>query len=444
MSRVPTLPKVLVVDDSSTIRLMLKRVLVNDLHCDVVEAANGIEALEQIALHRPLLTVLDFDMPLMDGLETLQAIRGVPAWARLNVVMLTAQKNEEDVRRLIELGISDYLSKPLSQQQMSDRLAKVLTSLRHDVPGPGLAPAGAGSSLDGQRVLVVDEDLDVRHFIVDVMHSRFEMEEAESAPHALKRCLDEKQPPPRIVFVGSEIGPMPAEMFVARLRKMPHLKGVRLIAVVPKSDVERVRASGLYQAVLPRTFVPEAFLHKCQQALDGVESPLARFLLLRPGLRRDAIAAAEQVFGMMLATDVTLCSEETATMGSGSGAHAAIDLTAEGDDPSLTLMLRSDPASARTFTARMLCMDASSVQDDDVLPSAGEIINIMVGRLRTRFTNAGINVRMGLPRTWIGETPARKGPDEHADDIDMMFQSAPPAFTFWIRLSGWIRTAGSA
>jgi CheY-like chemotaxis protein len=67
---------------------------VNDLHCDVVEAANGIEALEQIALHRPLLTVLDFDMPLMDGLETLQAIRGVPAWAGLNVVMLTAQKTD--------------------------------------------------------------------------------------------------------------------------------------------------------------------------------------------------------------------------------------------------------------------------------------------------------------------------------------------------------------
>src|SRR5512142_1636783 len=122
--------KILLVDDSLTIRSLLRRTLGDLLKGEVVEAANGVEALAQIARRRFDLVVLDVNMPVMDGLETLEAIRASPEHTALRVVMLTSEKNEALVRRLVELGITDFLSKPLSQEALSVRLARILSRLQ--------------------------------------------------------------------------------------------------------------------------------------------------------------------------------------------------------------------------------------------------------------------------------------------------------------------------
>src|SRR5574340_592260 len=114
--------KVLLVDDDAATRFLLKRTLVRDFACEVIEAETGVEALEAIRAHAFDFVLLDVQMPVMDGIDALQAIRNSPEHARLPIVMLTAEKSEVSVRRILSLGIADYLAKPLQPGEISTRL----------------------------------------------------------------------------------------------------------------------------------------------------------------------------------------------------------------------------------------------------------------------------------------------------------------------------------
>ncbi len=117
--------RVLVVDDDASVRLILRRVLTGPLKCTVTEAADGVEALQEAARHPYELVLLDLVMPNLDGLETLAALRGDQRLASVPVVVLSADREEASVRRALELGVSDYLSKPLNVPVVTDRLRRI-------------------------------------------------------------------------------------------------------------------------------------------------------------------------------------------------------------------------------------------------------------------------------------------------------------------------------
>ncbi len=121
---------VLIVDDSKTARLMLCRVLEERFGLAITEAANGREALDQLATGSFEFVMMDVGMPVMNGLETLRAIRSTPALAAMPVLMLTAEKSEDVVREIIQLGISAYLSKPLNREAIAERVGQFLAQPR--------------------------------------------------------------------------------------------------------------------------------------------------------------------------------------------------------------------------------------------------------------------------------------------------------------------------
>src|SRR5437879_5909574 len=92
-------PDVLVVDDSAAIRKILQRVLrqtgmtIRTIH----EAGDGQEALEILKLHRPALVLTDINMPKMDGLQFLAAMKASPEWRDIPVVMITTEGGETKV-----------------------------------------------------------------------------------------------------------------------------------------------------------------------------------------------------------------------------------------------------------------------------------------------------------------------------------------------------------
>ncbi|HEX6975351.1 MAG TPA: response regulator [Vicinamibacterales bacterium] len=120
--------KVLVTDDDEATRLVLRRLLTRDLNCTVIEAADGADALRQIAREPVDLLVLDIVMPQVDGLDTLGALRRDPRFASLPVVVLTADRAEDTVRRVMALGVADYLSKPLNIPRVIERLRRLIPS----------------------------------------------------------------------------------------------------------------------------------------------------------------------------------------------------------------------------------------------------------------------------------------------------------------------------
>src|SRR4030042_6250053 len=103
---------VLIVDDSLTIRKMLIHFLKSDKHA-IVEASNGIEALEKIVAHQIDLMVVDMNMPHMDGLELIKTIRQQPLYQDLPIIMLTTESSTESHREGFEAGANIYLTKPV-------------------------------------------------------------------------------------------------------------------------------------------------------------------------------------------------------------------------------------------------------------------------------------------------------------------------------------------
>jgi DNA-binding response OmpR family regulator len=115
--------RILVVDDEGDIRELLRELLGRAGH-EVVEAPNGSEALKLFYSEQPDFVILDVQMPILDGWETLARIREV---SDVPVLMLTARAEELDKVRGLRAGADDYLTKPFGRQEL---LARVSANLR--------------------------------------------------------------------------------------------------------------------------------------------------------------------------------------------------------------------------------------------------------------------------------------------------------------------------
>lgn len=113
----------LVVDDSRVNRLVLARQLAG-LGLEVLEASNGLEGLDLLRAHRDAIDIvlLDVIMPELDGYDTLAAMKGDEATRHLPVLIVSAVEELDSVVRCIELGATDYLTKPINPRILEARL----------------------------------------------------------------------------------------------------------------------------------------------------------------------------------------------------------------------------------------------------------------------------------------------------------------------------------
>jgi len=120
-----TLPKILSVDDSRTIRLMLKRVF-RPFHCELFEAADGMDGLEAVITHQPDLIMLDYNMPVMDGVTMLRKMREHDNIKRTPVIMLTAEDSNEIISTVARLGVRDYIIKPFEDENLLSKVSRII------------------------------------------------------------------------------------------------------------------------------------------------------------------------------------------------------------------------------------------------------------------------------------------------------------------------------
>lgn len=117
--------KVLVVDDEVFIRKMIDARL-KASGIDVIEAENGIEALEKTISDRPNLIIMDVMMPKMDGFQACEAIRSNSSIADTPIVMLTARGQLVDMEKAMALGILEYITKPFSPKMLTEKVLEIL------------------------------------------------------------------------------------------------------------------------------------------------------------------------------------------------------------------------------------------------------------------------------------------------------------------------------
>jgi two-component system, chemotaxis family, chemotaxis protein CheY len=114
--------KALIVDDSRAMRLLIARVL-ESLDFATFQAGNGREALDALASEGPFdVALVDWNMPVMDGLEFVSEVRRDRGLDEMAIVMVTTESEERQVQRAISAGASEYLMKPFTREAFERKL----------------------------------------------------------------------------------------------------------------------------------------------------------------------------------------------------------------------------------------------------------------------------------------------------------------------------------
>ncbi len=113
----------LVIDDSRAIRSLIIRML-KELGHQHAEAGNGREALDIIANNGPFdAALVDWNMPVMTGIQFVEAARAKPELAGMQIMMITTETEVERIQQALALGATEYLMKPFTREAFADKLA---------------------------------------------------------------------------------------------------------------------------------------------------------------------------------------------------------------------------------------------------------------------------------------------------------------------------------
>ncbi|WNM62797.1 chemotaxis response regulator CheY [Candidatus Nitrospira neomarina] len=122
--------KVLVVDDMSTMRRIVKNVLRQIGYSDIVEAENGQDALTKLKAGGFGLVVSDWNMPVMQGIELLRAVRADAELKTLPFLMVTAEAQKENLIEAVQAGVSNYVVKPFTAEVLQGKLEKIFGNVQ--------------------------------------------------------------------------------------------------------------------------------------------------------------------------------------------------------------------------------------------------------------------------------------------------------------------------
>ncbi|MDE1829695.1 MAG: response regulator [Thaumarchaeota archaeon] len=118
--------RIMIVDDSDAIRMVLKDIITIGKHECVSEAGNGLEAIEQFKKNDPDLILLDMTMPKKDGLDVLKEIISIKPTAK--IIMITATDNQSIIMQCVKEGAAAYILKPFNFEDVLSKISQVLTA----------------------------------------------------------------------------------------------------------------------------------------------------------------------------------------------------------------------------------------------------------------------------------------------------------------------------
>ena len=119
--------KIMLVDDSRTIRNIQKKVLAQLGYTDIVEASDGVEALSAYKESPPDLMLVDWNMPNMDGITLVKTIRQTDK--SIPLIMCTTEAEKSRVVEALKAGVNNYVVKPFTAETLSDKINQTLSKL---------------------------------------------------------------------------------------------------------------------------------------------------------------------------------------------------------------------------------------------------------------------------------------------------------------------------
>jgi chemosensory pili system protein ChpA (sensor histidine kinase/response regulator) len=120
-----TMPKVMVVDDSLTVRKITTRLLTREKY-EVLTAKDGVDALEQLVDARPDVMLVDIEMPRMDGFDLTRNIRADDKLKHIPIIMITSRTAEKHRNYAMEIGVNVFLGKPYQEEELLEHIGHLV------------------------------------------------------------------------------------------------------------------------------------------------------------------------------------------------------------------------------------------------------------------------------------------------------------------------------
>ncbi|MBK8649849.1 MAG: response regulator [Gemmatimonadetes bacterium] len=376
--------KILVAEDDLVTREILKRILTH-MSDEILEANNGVEALEMIERHDPDFLFTDIQMPLLDGLAVVEAVRSSRTHSMLPIVCMSSVKDKDDITRLVSLGIADYILKPLRPGEVHERFRRVIS--QH-------AGWRQRQGAEGQTsLLVVDSDPNFRQFAIPLLEGDFVISQAISGAHAL-RVFQESELKPTTILVAEGL-PMVSETQVVNLISKLSIEsrtGIPSFWLVTDSELVPHEKARHFAGVIKRSFVPETFMAELRRTLLAGASPVDK---LRRHLQEEApkwmVTATRQTLGVMSGQDVTTLSSEGLTITDGISGR----ITLTGGDSRVEVVIACNRTDAERLAAKVLRRDATL--ESGGLDVFGELSNTIGGRARAALLERDFDLHISLP-----------------------------------------------
>jgi len=182
--------KVLTIDDAKTVRMIVTKNL-SPFGVEILEAENGEIGVAKAKEGIPDLILLDYNMPVMDGHQTLLALKDNPSTSHIPVIMLTTETVQDTVLKLIKLGLKDFIAKPFTREILLKKVNTVLGLFEGDEPpsaenilaataGPPIPPGSEGKTV----VLAIDDKSNILKMLAEYLGDKYFVIQAETAAAA--------------------------------------------------------------------------------------------------------------------------------------------------------------------------------------------------------------------------------------------------------------------
>ncbi len=377
---------VLICDDDASTRFVLKRILAQNLGWNVAESGDGVDALSQLSRRRFDLLLLDLEMLMLSGFEVLEVLRESETLKEMPVVIVSQERRREVIMRLREQHVAGYLLKPIRAEQVADRLANLrLKPTVHN---------GRRSEISNLHVspdapfIIVDGNLDYRHFFAAEAERFGPVRVAESAASAVVQF---RKSPVDVVFIGSKLGVMSAEMMVRKLRESAGDRPVRIIGIVNDAKAKDEASKLGCDDSMVRTFVPAVFATEFRRFVKP-SGPVAVLQMMLPEFKNAAMSSVDQVFGMMLGAE-TEPLQDAAEMSIALQSSITVEL-----DERLAVVVTVHVTEAIVDEVNGVLIGPDST-DADRIATTAELVNLVAGRLHAHAGENHVKSVCTLPET---------------------------------------------
>ncbi len=255
---IPQRKKILVVDDSMTIRHGMKQLLCEDY--EIAVAASGMSAIRSIALDSPDLVLLDYEMPVCDGKQVLEMIRSEEDFAKIPIIFLTGRTDPATVKKLVSLKPDGYLAKYLKPEEIKQKIDAYFTGegdFAFCVIAPHMSGKGAATPISVEnameeveeylkkreipqrkKILVVDDSMTIRQGMNQLLCEDYEIAMASSGMSAIHSISMDR---PDLVLLDYEMPVCDGKQVLEMIRSETNFAGIPVIFLTGRTDPATVR-----------------------------------------------------------------------------------------------------------------------------------------------------------------------------------------------------------